>query len=91
MTIRKLSLLILILGVFSKNVSTSQGWHMDMDSDSIYSLHIEMEQVIEEEIQASYCVPFFIPLSTKCHLKIQNQIIERNSVVETPPPKGLIT
>jgi hypothetical protein len=63
---------------------------MDVESDSIYSLHFEMEQVIEEEIQSSYCLTFFIPVSIKCYLKIQNQIIERNSVVETPPPQVLI-
>jgi len=87
MTIRNLSLLILILGVFSKNICTSGNCFMDMDSDSIYSLHIEMEQLIEEEIQASYSVPFFIPLRTNGYIKIQNQTIERNEIVETPPPQ----
>ena len=91
MTIRNLSLLILILGVFSKNICPSEGFYIDLESDSIYSLDFEIEQVIEEEIQSSYCLTFIIPEITKCYLKIQNHIIERNSVVETPPPKGLIT
>ena len=90
MTIRNLSLLILILGVFSKNICPSEGFYIGLELDSIYSLDFEIEQVIEEEIQSSYCLTFIIPEITNCYIKIQNQIIERNEIVETPPPQGLI-
>jgi hypothetical protein len=89
MTIRKLSILILILGVFSKNASTTGDWFMAMDSDSVYSVILEMEQM-EEEVQASYSIPFFKPLRSNGFIKIQNQTIERNKIVETPPPQKVI-
>lgn len=87
MTIRLFFVPILILGVLAINLDSPFQSDVYLDSDAMYSIEMEMDSMLEEEIQV-LCSPIsFCPASTRILSCTQDGLLERSTRVETPPPQ----
>jgi len=87
MTIRFFFVPLMIIGLLAINLDSPIQSDVYVDSDSVFSLEFETESLIEEEIQVFYSPILFTPESPRILYTTQNNILERITHVETPPPQ----